>query len=44
MRELMRKVILKILRREVWGNWYLTSQSGIKVDPDLNVWREPWVC
>lgn len=25
---LMRRLVLKLLRREVWGYWYLTSQSG----------------
>ncbi|KAF2099441.1 hypothetical protein NA57DRAFT_65513 [Rhizodiscina lignyota] len=39
---LMRNLILKMLRREVWGYWYLTSQSGIRVDPDLKELRKPW--
>ena len=42
MRELFQKLIAKMLRREVWGYWYLTSQSGIKVDPDLKEMRKPW--
>jgi hypothetical protein len=30
------------LRREVWGYWYLTSQSGRSVDPDIKELRRPW--
>jgi hypothetical protein len=30
------------LKKEVWGYWYLTSQSGIKIDPDLKELRKPW--
>lgn len=36
------KLIGKMLRREVWGYWYLTSQSGIRVNPDLKELRKPW--
>ena len=43
LRELMRKLILKMLRRDVWSYWYLTSQSGVRVDPDLKELRKPWV-
>lgn len=39
---LMRQIIQKMLRREVWGYWYLTSQSGIRLDPDLKELRKPW--
>jgi hypothetical protein len=39
---LMKRLITKMLRREVWGYWYLTSQSGIFVDPDLKEMRKPW--
>ncbi|KAJ5247100.1 hypothetical protein N7468_002083 [Penicillium chermesinum] len=39
---LMRRLIHKMLRREVWGYWYLTSQSGKAVDPDLKELRKPW--
>ena len=39
---LIRQLIHKMLRREVWGYWYLTSQSGIRVDPDLKELRKPW--
>lgn len=41
-KELMLKLITKMMRREVWGYWYLTSQSGIKLDPDLKELRKPW--
>lgn len=41
-RELFQKLIKKMLRRDVWGYWYLTSQSGILVDPDLKELRKPW--
>ena len=39
---LIRGLIRKMLRREVWGYWYLTSQSGITADPDLKELRKPW--
>lgn len=38
----MRNLIDKMLQREVWGYWYLTSQSGIEIDPDLKSLRKPW--
>ncbi|MCJ1237821.1 hypothetical protein MMC14_005808 [Varicellaria rhodocarpa] len=28
--------------REVWGYWYLTSQSGKLIDPDIKELRKPW--
>ncbi|KAJ4263307.1 hypothetical protein NW762_006125 [Fusarium torreyae] len=31
-----------MLLGDVWGYWYLTSQSGIFVDPDLKELRKPW--
>ncbi|KAF8476495.1 hypothetical protein JB92DRAFT_2822993 [Gautieria morchelliformis] len=40
--ELLLKIIHKMLRREVWGYWYLTSQSGKLVDPDIKELRRPW--
>jgi hypothetical protein len=40
--ELILKLIHKMLRREVWGYWYLTSQSGKLVDPDIKELRKPW--
>jgi hypothetical protein len=39
---LMKKIISKMLRVDVWGYWFLTSQSGIKMDPDLKELRRPW--
>jgi hypothetical protein len=39
---LLEKLIAKMLHREAWGYWYLTSQSGIRVDPDLKETRKPW--
>lgn len=41
-RSLLQKLISKMLRPEVWGYWYLTSQSGPKLDPDLKELRKPW--
>jgi hypothetical protein len=40
---LIKALITKMLRREVWGYWYLTSQSRTFVDPDLKELRKPWV-
>jgi hypothetical protein len=39
---LFERLIAKMLHREVWGYWYLTSQSGIRADPDLKETRKPW--
>lgn len=39
---LHRRLIHKMLRREVWGYWFNTSMSGKKVDPDLTELRKPW--
>ncbi|KAK2783107.1 Oligosaccharide translocation protein rft1 [Onygenales sp. PD_12] len=39
---LIRKLIHKMLRREVWSYWYLTSQSGNRLDPELTELRKPW--
>ena len=39
---LISRLIQKMLRREVWGYWYLTSQSGTKMNPDLKELRKPW--
>ncbi|EOD44468.1 putative linalool dehydratase-isomerase precursor protein [Neofusicoccum parvum UCRNP2] len=41
-RVLLEQLIHKMLRREVWGYWYLTSQSGRFVDPDIEELRKPW--
>lgn len=42
LKPLIRKLISKMLRREVWSYWYMTSQSGTKSDPDLKELRKPW--
>ncbi len=39
---LMESLIKKMLRREVWGYWFLTSHSGKFVDPDIKELRKPW--
>lgn len=39
---LMRRLIHKMLLPSVWNYWYLTSQSGIKLDPDIKELRKPW--
>ncbi len=39
---LMERIIHKMIGREVWSYWYLTSQSGTFVDPDLKELRRPW--
>ena len=41
-RSLLEKLIKKMLHPDVWGYWYLTSQSGVKLDPDLKELRKPW--
>lgn len=41
-RTLLDQLIHKMLRRDVWAYWYLTSQSGTFVDPDLTELRKPW--
>ena len=39
---LLRKLISKMLRREVWGYWFMASQSGVGSDPDIKELRKPW--
>ncbi|GKZ27633.1 hypothetical protein AbraCBS73388_005159 [Aspergillus brasiliensis] len=39
---LLRRLIHKMLRREVWGYWFNTSHSGNKTDPDRKELRKPW--
>jgi hypothetical protein len=39
---LLGQLIAKMLHREVWGYWYLTSQPGTKAYPDLKELRKPW--
>ncbi|KAK7063673.1 Ldi domain-containing protein [Favolaschia claudopus] len=41
-KSLLESLITKMLDKEVWGYWYLTSQSGILLDPDLKELRKPW--
>ncbi|KAH7124876.1 hypothetical protein B0J13DRAFT_588996 [Dactylonectria estremocensis] len=41
-KQLIEKLIYKMLLREVWDYWYLTSQSGSFLDPDLKELRKPW--
>lgn len=42
LKTLMKKIISKMLGVDVWDYWFLTSQSGIRVDPDLKELRRPW--
>ena len=42
LKPLYEKLIKKMLHKTVWEYWYFTSQSGIKVDPDLKELRKPW--
>ncbi|KAJ7146380.1 hypothetical protein C8R44DRAFT_13492 [Mycena epipterygia] len=39
---LLEDLIAKMMNREVWSYWYLTSQSGRKVDVDIQTLRTPW--
>ena len=39
---LMHALIRKMLRRDVWGYWKETSQSGPFLDPGLTKLRTPW--
>jgi len=39
---LMRQLIHKMLRRDVWGYWFNTSHGGILTDPSLKELRKPW--
>ncbi|KIW29624.1 uncharacterized protein PV07_05427 [Cladophialophora immunda] len=39
---LLRQMIHKMLRREVWGYWFVTSHGGKLLDPDLKELRKPW--
>ncbi|EXJ68591.1 uncharacterized protein A1O5_08385 [Cladophialophora psammophila CBS 110553] len=39
---LLRRIIHKMLRREVWGYWFNTSHGGNLLDPDLKELRKPW--
>ncbi|KAJ7123898.1 hypothetical protein C8R43DRAFT_867416, partial [Mycena crocata] len=39
---LLEQLITKMMHRDVWSYWYLTSQSGRLVDPDIQELRKPW--
>ncbi|KAJ7492018.1 hypothetical protein FB451DRAFT_1216683 [Mycena latifolia] len=39
---LLEGLIGKMMHPEVWSYWYLTSQSGRRLDPDLQELRKPW--
>ncbi|KAF8204195.1 hypothetical protein K438DRAFT_1932285 [Mycena galopus ATCC 62051] len=41
-KSLLEDLIAKMLDKEVWGYWYLTSQSGRMADPDIEELRKPW--
>lgn len=42
MKKLIEQLIHKMLLRDVWGYWFLTSHSGVFVDPSLKELRRPW--
>lgn len=42
LKTLMRRLIHKMLRREVWSYWFNTSLSGNRTDPDRTELRKPW--
>lgn len=39
---LLRRLIHKMLQREVWAYWFTTSLGGIRTDPSLQKLRDPW--
>lgn len=39
---LVRQLIQKMLRRDVWGYWFLTSHGNVVTDPSLKELRKPW--
>ena len=41
-RSLFERLIAKMLHRDVWGYWYLSSQGGLACNPDLTELRKPW--
>lgn len=41
-KSLMRQMIHKMLRREVWSYWFNASHGGTLTDPDLTELRKPW--
>jgi hypothetical protein len=36
------RLIKKMMHRDVWGYWYLTSQGSVACNPDLKELRKPW--
>ncbi|KAJ7686847.1 hypothetical protein B0H17DRAFT_940077 [Mycena rosella] len=41
-KKLLEALIGKMMHKEVWSYWYLTSQSGRALDPDIQELRKPW--
>lgn len=41
-KSLMRQMIRKMLRREVWGYWFTSSHAGNMFNPDRKELRKPW--
>lgn len=41
-KQLMRQMIHRMLRREVWSYWYTNSLGGTVFNPDLKELRKPW--
>jgi hypothetical protein len=41
-KQLFRRIIHKMLLRQVWGYWFNASLSGFVFDPDLEELRQPW--
>lgn len=39
---MLRQLIHKMLRRDVWGYWFLTSHGNSRTDPSLQELRKPW--
>ncbi|VUC35447.1 unnamed protein product [Clonostachys rosea] len=39
---LFESLIRKMMLRDVWGYWFLTSHSGKLLDPELTELRQPW--
>ena len=39
---LFARLIKKMMHRDVWGYWYLTSQGSVACNPDLKELRKPW--
>jgi len=41
-KQMFKNLIRKMMRREVWNYWKDTSQSGIRVNPDIKELRKGW--